>query len=45
MKNQEKASDNFDFYSEDIIEELLEEDEISLQEGAFMKGYIKGTAA
>jgi hypothetical protein len=45
MKDQEMASDDSDFYSEKAIQNLLEEDEISLNEEAFMIGYIKGRAA
>jgi hypothetical protein len=31
--------DELDFYSEDLIEKLLEEDELSVNEAGFMRGY------
>jgi len=35
----EDVIDDLDFYSEDIIEKLLEYDELTGEEAAFMRGY------
>lgn len=36
----DEATENEDFYTEEEIEILLEDDEISTAEEAFMRGYI-----
>lgn len=38
-ENIEEYSEQEDIYDEDYREELLENDEISLEEEAFLKGY------
>ena len=45
MKNQQELDNDFyqqnnDFYTEEEIETLLEDDEITASEEAFMRGYI-----
>ncbi len=40
MNNLFEEGDNDDFYNEDEIELLLEDDEISDEEEAFMVGYM-----
>ena len=39
-KEEYDRLENDDFYTEDEIETLLEDDEISVSEEAFMRGYI-----
>jgi len=36
---EEREYDNTNIYAEDVREALLEDDELSLMEEAFMKGY------
>lgn len=40
LKEVYDESENDDFYTEEEIEILLEDDEISIAEEAFMRGYI-----
>ena len=39
-ENRENYESGDDFYTEEEIEMLLEDDEISMSEEAFMRGYI-----
>ena len=39
-ENRESYESDADFYTEEEIEMLLEDDEISMSEEAFMRGYI-----
>lgn len=41
MIAQDITSDDDDFYSVEVVENLLEKDEISSEEEAFMKGYLE----
>ena len=40
MEEERKDWDENDFYDEDKISDMLEDDEISLEEEAFMIGYM-----
>ncbi len=37
--DEEDYLEDFDFYSEDLRDKMMEEDEISSSEAAFMQGY------
>ena len=38
-KDSEESSDDINFYAEDVRQSMLEDDELSPFEEAFMKGY------